>query len=142
MVAFFCTGNALLSLRFLYQRRYLAAISVAGLALFLYLAGLRKGGKLEITQAGLDYVHSPAYALEMSGMVAQFWKPEGSFYEMLMYVTAIRLSGREPDYKMEKEFRQFVIENLLIIRAEIDRIKVWQPAIEIPEDNWEKEFRR
>lgn len=93
---------------------------------------------MEITQVGLDYVHSPAYALEMGGMVAQFWKPEGSFYEMLMYVTAIRLSGREPDYRMEKEFRQFVIENLLIIRAEIDRIKVWQPAIEMSEENWKK----
>jgi hypothetical protein len=74
----------------------------------------------------------------MVGMVAQFWVPEGHFYEMLLYVTAIRLSGRDPNLNEKEEFKQFVAENLCVIRAEIDRIKVWQPAIQMSEDDWEK----
>ena len=206
--ALLCIANFAISLSFFYQRRYVSAALVAGLAVILdfatshlarqtdiqiakriaaalkeilgwsyalftmvgvpfalyinhhpillwtYLvlvvcgtvAGFRKRmcslrpNKLKITQAGVEYVRSPVYVLEMLAMMAS-WVPEKSFYELLIYTTAIRLSGRDPASlkRSEKaEFDQFVAHNLATIRAAIDRIKISQPAIQMSEENWEK----
>lgn len=94
-------------------------------------------GVLRITAAGRSYVDSSAYEMQMVAAVAQFWGPEKEFYELLVNMTAMCLCESDPAKTGVATFNQFVADNLPVIRAAIDRIKISQPAIELSEENWE-----
>lgn len=81
---------------------------------------------------------SPAYEMQMVAAVAQFWRPEKEFYELLLNMTALCLSESDPATAGPAAFKQFVADNLPAIRATIDRLKVSQPAIDLSEESWER----
>src|SRR5215469_4372777 len=91
-----------------------------------------------VTQAGMAYINSSAYLLEMTGMAGQFWALEKDFYELLVKLTAMHLSQTERTKVDPRAFKAFVEENLVTIRAAIDRLKKSQPAIGISEEDWER----
>jgi hypothetical protein len=95
-------------------------------------------GTLRITKSGRAYVDSPAYELQILGLVGQFWKPDKSFYELLLITTAMCLSDCDPATAGPLAFKQFIVENLPAIRTAIDRIKTSQPAIKMSEESWER----
>ena len=71
-------------------------------------------------------------------MVGQFWKPDKSFYDLLVGITAMRLSESDPAGVGRAAFIGFIEENLPTIRAAIDRVKESQPAIKLSEEDWER----
>jgi len=100
------------------------------------VSGEQKG--LRITASGRSYVTSSAYEMQMIAAVAQFWRPEKEFYELLLNMTAMCLSESDPAKAGVSAFKQFVADNLPVIRAAIDRIKISQPAIKLSEEDWER----
>jgi hypothetical protein len=104
----------------------------------LYRGTIKQSGVVRITAAGRDYVDSPAYEMQMAAAVAQFWVPEKEFYELLLNMTASCLSESDPAKAGVTAFHQFIADNLPVIRAAIDRVKISQPAINLSEENWER----
>lgn len=94
--------------------------------------------ELKITDAGKSYITSPAYEMQMVAAVAQFWGPEKGLYDLLLNMTAMCLCESDPAKAGAAAFKRFVADNLPIIRAAIDRIKISQPAIKLSEENWER----
>jgi hypothetical protein len=74
----------------------------------------------------------------MVGLVAREYGLDGSFFGLLVGVTAAFLADIDPNAEDTDVFDQFVSKNISLIREAIDRVKMVIPEIALAEQSWEE----